>query len=333
MSKTIRIINLLILCLFVSSTTSHADIWDNCVGKWKLASTTYTDTSGSGNNLTGYNTPTAAAGHYGGSNLSTSFASASAQYCSIADNASLSITGSMSISAWVYMANVNTYKMIVTKFGASGNYSFSTFVHAAGNIVIFNASNNGTELTTAQTSTGLSAGVWYHLCFVYNGTDMRIYINGALATNGSSNPKAYTSGIYNGTAAFRIGATDQVSPFYMNGRVDDVAIWNRALSASEVVQLYYMFDDFLETYEITGTLRDTAGTAIDCSTYNVRVNAYDINNATGAPVYSLLNTAADGTFTLYVPDQDPYLVTYEYYGSYTPTSQSNIAGAEIMVGE
>lgn len=85
-------------------------------------------------------------------------------------------------------------------------------------------------------STSLQLGVWYHVTFTYDGTYLRVYINGvenATAVN-------YTSGIgYGDNQGVTIGARMATSSdSYAKGLLDDISLFNRALSREEVAELY-----------------------------------------------------------------------------------------------
>ena len=217
-------------------------LWDNIQGKWKLASTTWTDTSGNGNTLTASaSSPTAAIGHGGGTNLATAFASASSQDLKITDAAQtgLDITGNLTIAAWVYKSATGTVQIIAGKDTSDPNRGYILFAHS-NNSFYFRVSPNGSApLTQVASTTTLSANTWYHIVGVYNGTDLRIYVNGSL----DCTPVSYSGGIYNNTTNFIIGSA--AGGNYWNGRIDDVAVWSRALSADEVLALYNSIDDFI----------------------------------------------------------------------------------------
>src|SRR5690606_1107624 len=71
----------------------------------------------------------------------------------------------------------------------------------------------------------LKSGQWYHLACTYNGTLLRYYINGVLS--GSATVGAPTSD----SRPVYIGARSHVSGTgYFDGAIDDVRIYNRALS-------------------------------------------------------------------------------------------------------
>ena len=109
------------------------------------------------------------------------------------------------------------------------------------------SSGGGTAGTNAWGTTHMTTATWYHLAYVYNDTDVRLYLNGLLDANatGPVNPLAFTAGIAAGTAKFIIGANDGTSiANYFDGLIDDVAIFNRALTAAEVLAI--------KNYGVTG---------------------------------------------------------------------------------
>lgn len=304
-------------------------LFDNCQGKWRLSNQAYTDGSGNGYTLTSAGTPAAATGHAGDANGAANL-NGSSKYLYIADAsaANLDITGSITLSAWIKPSAIGggLYHMIVSKLPASGNYSYDFYIDPNGKLNC-RLSNNGTALTTCTGATALSASTWYHVAAVYDGTDIRLYLNGSL----DCTPVSYTSGIYNSTADFCVGIAADKTSHTINGLVDDVAVWNRALSASEVAALYNLVEDFAIAGSVSGAIKDKNGVAVNCSTYNVRVNVYAKNNSTAAPLKTALITSSDGTWSINgLVAGRKYCVTFEYEGSYTPASETDIAGQEFL---
>jgi hypothetical protein len=81
-------------------------------------------------------------------------------------------------------------------------------------------------------------GQWYHIAFVFSEDQtMELYVNGNLAETVN-----FSSTNLNANIQFRIGAGtnfDGVSPrFNWNGVIDDIGIWNRALSSNEIAGLF-----------------------------------------------------------------------------------------------
>jgi alpha-tubulin suppressor-like RCC1 family protein len=74
-----------------------------------------------------------------------------------------------------------------------------------------------------------TAGTWYHIAGTYDGLKLRIYVNGALQNT------LYQQGTQRHTSGFYFGNGFSV-PF--EGKIDDVRVYNRALSGREIADLY-----------------------------------------------------------------------------------------------
>tara|TARA_Y100001963_G_scaffold100555_1_gene138384 strand:- start:305 stop:1516 length:1212 start_codon:yes stop_codon:yes gene_type:complete len=85
--------------------------------------------------------------------------------------------------------------------------------------------------TISSTSTGLS-GSWHHVVVTYDGTTYCLYLNGVLETTGT------VSQTINVTTNARIGSSSSAASNYFEGNIDEVAIWNEALTATEATQIY-----------------------------------------------------------------------------------------------
>jgi hypothetical protein len=79
-----------------------------------------------------------------------------------------------------------------------------------------------------------SAGTWYHVTITTEGTDFKIYINGDL-----KNTTPFNDSLENNANNVGIGTyVAQPSTYAYTGIIDEVRIYNRALSAGEVERLY-----------------------------------------------------------------------------------------------
>lgn len=93
------------------------------------------------------------------------------------------------------------------------------------------------EVTTAAASTHpafyMHSGNWYTVIFTYDGTDARIYVNGAL-----KGTRHITATFYANNDDVFIGKHDEaIYPYWFNGILDELRIYNRALNENEVKQL------------------------------------------------------------------------------------------------
>ena len=101
----------------------------------------------------------------------------------------------------------------------------------------FGTSNNAADNRVASNISAIT-GKWVFLTGVYKGSALSLYINGQLENSAaaSGNPYDAITDLY-----FGADPSDNGSCFgraQLNGKLDDVRIYNRALSATEVKQLY-----------------------------------------------------------------------------------------------
>lgn len=163
------------------------------------------------------------------------FTRASSQYVNCGSGSSLKLSSTLTLSAWVKPTSVTVDQTIcgywVTSSGTNNAYLLSL---RSGYIAFeIQQSNNafGSLNTTGLTPT---AGAWQHIVATADGTTMRVYRNGTVSpTTASYNGTINTSS----TTFFAIGRLN-FPTWYFGGLIDDVRLYNRALSASEVTDLY-----------------------------------------------------------------------------------------------
>lgn len=132
----------------------------------------------------------------------------------------------------VFWAKKNSASQTDFRFifiGASGSHGY---VVANGNLYCANHQLKISKLGVVDLCAGYfpQDTEWHHVAVVWSSTGNTVYIDGAVSgTNGN------TSNFISGSNAFQIGGTYEN---YYNGWMDDVRIYNRALSASEVSRLY-----------------------------------------------------------------------------------------------
>ena len=83
-----------------------------------------------------------------------------------------------------------------------------------------------------QTTTLATYGTWYHLAATWDGSVVKVYINGTY------NKQYNLSSYGNLTTPTRFGASSDGSSYQFKGTVDETKIYNRALSAAEVLAQY-----------------------------------------------------------------------------------------------
>lgn len=166
-------------------------------------------------------------------------------YLIVPDSPSLRFTNALTVECWVNSSSFagSTPRTILSKFDSptyqpTGTQSSFYLGTTNNGSVYFVVSGGGsvrtnTSLLTAQT---LSANQWSFVVATYDGASLRIYINGTLAAQ-----KSYSGGIFAGSAPLGIGALPFATQSYtwpMPALIDEVALYNRALSESEVRSIY-----------------------------------------------------------------------------------------------
>ena len=227
-------------------TNTTGDTTTGLVGWWKFDETSGTSAAdSSGNSLTGTltNGPTwTTAGRIGGA---LTFDGTN-DLVSVADNAVLDLSTTGSLSAWVYLNALTlgggTEASLIHK-GQQADYSdiaYSLSTFSGDSIDAW--PQGGVFVTSASfdrprggigTTTALQTGKWYHMVTTWSNTAnvMNIYLNGLLYMTQTS-----TKAARNSAGALYIGKNpgDQT----INGKIDDVRIYNRQLSAADVQALY-----------------------------------------------------------------------------------------------
>lgn len=156
-------------------------------------------------------------------------------YVEVLDSANLRITDEITIEAWIKPDTIATgdYYTIVSKYIGQGYYLRIWGDTSARAYVQFMA-KDGLQTDTPIIQTG--ADNWYHIAGTYDGTVLKIYVNGILV-------KSYAvlfPGPIPSTAGFPlgIGAWSSTHGWPFDGIIDEVAIYNRALTKTEIQQHY-----------------------------------------------------------------------------------------------
>ncbi|NIF05591.1 T9SS type A sorting domain-containing protein [Chryseobacterium sp. Tr-659] len=147
----------------------------------------------------------------------------------------LNLGGSaLSFEGWIKPSSFKSASPYISSImGTEVSDSNSAFLrlgdaNVANNKVQFVLSINNVQQKLAST-TALNANTWYHVAATYDGTTMKIYINGVLDASKSQTGSVSSNG------AFNVGYLYNTSRNF-NGKVDEVRVWKRALSQTEISQ-------------------------------------------------------------------------------------------------
>ena len=267
---------------------------------WEFDETTWTNTanqvldaSGNGHTLTPYNGPLTAAatpalagspgtcryGVFDGTN----------DYLEATDDGTFDLANAVSATAWIYLnaAPAADIKSVLSK---DNNFEF----HVDTNSQLYWWWNGGTQQLTT-TGTPIPAGQWVHVAIAYQSGNQKIYINGVQRAT-----LALTGTLSLNNLPFQIGQDQGLAPRFWNGRIDEVRIYNRALSQSEVQTIMNTthpcvgigVDHFVITHD---------GYGIYCLPENITVSLRDAANnpyTTYTQQVTLDTQTGKGTWTL-----------------------------------
>ena len=189
--------------------------------------TTWTDLSGNGNNGTLVNGPS-----YSSANGGSIIFDGVDDY--IINSSTTSIpTGNSSrtIQFWVYpKADTNVFIQLGT--GGGGNQIYSVqFYNTSGTRYLFSDGINGGNNLTISGSQLPTLNTWNHITFGNSGQNWFYYVNAVSQASGTWSTTINTIG-----QKVIIGKRDDVVANTTNGNISQVSVYNRALSATEVLQ-------------------------------------------------------------------------------------------------
>jgi hypothetical protein len=95
-----------------------------------------------------------------------------------------------------------------------------------------NTDVNETQFGCNSSYTNLNLGSWYHYTVVRNGNSYSLYINGQIIGNFANCSTQFLTNV-----SLLIGKSN-INTEYANCKIDDIGIWNRVLTSTEIQQLY-----------------------------------------------------------------------------------------------
>jgi hypothetical protein len=159
-----------------------------------------------------------------------SFTGEKNSYVEIHDSASLGMTDAMTISAWINPDKVTSYDRIVAK--PHGKFASP---HNMYSLIFDNAGHARFEGCIGERKTGINGvskiplNEWTHIAATYDGLRLKLYMNGNLEST-----KDVTGGICTNDMPIYIGCNVFYSGENFNGIIDEVRIYNYALTEDEI---------------------------------------------------------------------------------------------------
>jgi hypothetical protein len=209
---------------------------------WKLdeASGNAADATGNGFTLTNNNTVAYAAGKinngadFGAVNVNGNFSNT--------NNMGLAVDAARSYSLWVNITTAPPLNQYYDLFGQGYSANDVFYQIEYGDVTgtkrfRVGRARNGVDDPTLTYNVDLGTGTFYHIVYTNNGSlGQTLYVNGAsVATNTATGGNGSGGGTFDGTVVSRaLFAVARV----VNGKMDEIGVWNYVLSAADVTALY-----------------------------------------------------------------------------------------------
>lgn len=223
---------------------NHSTLTTNLVSYWELeeASGTRVDSHGA-NDLS--ESGTGGVGQVSGAQGNAAdFEAGDSDYLSITDasQSGLDLTGDVSVSFWITPESqpaTNSQYSIVSKYNsATANRSYDFAYRDVSSTKYFrfvSTTTGSTNFNILDVAYTMSNATTYHVVMTFDASaaTMELWVNGSSQGTATG---SFTS-IYNGSSDFRISGLGNSTSFF-DGVLDEVGIWSKVLTSSEISDLY-----------------------------------------------------------------------------------------------
>jgi hypothetical protein len=203
---------------------------------------------------------------------------------------------SFSVSLW-FNSNVSQqYNPLIDAFDA--NWEIQLY-NLFPDYISFISANNYQELISTQSTQN---NIWYNIVCTYTNNIVKFYINGILTDQINANSLPINNGSY------LFGASLTGLPQFFNGKLDDIGIWDRALTACEIQKLYNADN----------------GLAIAASSSSICSGQPVVLTASGATNYLWSTGATSSSITINPNINTTYSVTTTYSAACSDTKTVSV---------
>ena len=152
-------------------------------------------------------------------------------YVDCGNGSSFQITNSITLEAWINadLWRDNSWEGTIVGTDKDNDGSGGYVLRCGNNGTLSFTFGNNESWPEVTSSEVMSTGQWYHVACVYDGSMMRIYIDGVL-----SGENAISTSISASPKSLYIGSSPGFSGRNFNGKIDEVRVWNKARSACQI---------------------------------------------------------------------------------------------------
>ncbi len=185
--------------------------------------------------------------------------SAHGDYAQIPESLNIGSSGPYTFSVWVKPDNFDSYQTLISDhvYGSDMPSFMIEIMPTSGNVRVRHYNSNSASVQLILSTNALVAGQWNLVTVTWDSSTVAVYLDGTLDNSG-----ALTYVPWNSSAPYRVGA-DTYPNIHVRGLMDDLHIWNRALSASEVTELHSstldLEDGLVAKYDLNTDGSDSIG--------------------------------------------------------------------------
>lgn len=216
------------------------------------------------------------------------------------------VTNTFTISIWAQAAAGKNHYLLFPSQGSSawGDDSVGVGLWLNGNIISVQEHTSGYMPNVVGSLGDFSR--WTQVCVVYSNQVPRLYLDGQLVATGPKSPRVVrpSSGLHNPHSQAAVGGfggfgnTDNPDSNWFQGSLDEIRIYNRALSEAEVQQLYtyeaapaqaFQTNGLVAYYPFNGNANDESGNGNNGTVVGATLSADRFGNANSAYQFNRTN--------------------------------------------
>ncbi|TAL21855.1 MAG: hypothetical protein EPN94_12110, partial [Nitrospirae bacterium] len=295
------------------------------------------DSSGNGYNGTAYNGATFGTNSRVGTHAG-SFDGVD-DYVQIPGTSFFNLSSDFTISFWLKRdaSESGNFRVLMGKVSNAGSdgWYIRKGTAAQGNPIYLEMGNSSYQYRAYGSSSSTPAGSWLYYVFTRQGANWKVYLDGSLQGSGSNfeSPHVNSYDLY-------IGRLGTCAAYNWYGLVDEVAVYNRALSASEILEHYQLV--YIAPPTVNPVTSPTATQTITLSgtkptNTSIIVNGTQVYQLDALTTWQGTYTLQSGTNTLNITDMDdkanlsqPVMITVVYdnlpptISSSTPSNNASV---------
>ena len=286
------------------------------------------DSSGNNNHGTNYGA-TLTTDRFGKTSSAYSF-NGNGNYINVLNSNTLKFNGQITISTWVKPNSLPSPVSYVLSKGADGGtpYGYEVILISNGSAQMDSWDSTGMKNGyTSSPVNSIQVNKWNHILFKYDGTYAKTYINGVL-----TNTSPVKNTIFSNAYDLKFGKR-YISglPYYFNGNMDDIAIYNRALDSIEIQIIYHdggfatptaSISSFYPTIGTTNTLITIRGNSFTGSTSvtfgGIAAKSFTVIN--DSTIDALVGNGVSGDIVVISPNGTSTLGGFVFINSTIPTN-------------